>query len=133
MWLARTLGEHFDAVEADLHRYYQIDLLDLYRGKLSVRKLIALLSGLPRGSALHIATEGDAATWSTSDYLLANAVDYLAIGNWLFVSANSKKGARNPRPEPVPRPGSQKKTQEEPRRFASAKEVSAFLARVTGR
>lgn len=124
------MGEHHSAVEADLQRFYGVDLLDLYRGKLSIRKLAALVSGLPRGSALHIAMSGEEALWGTSDYLLAATVDHLAVANWLFVQANSKKGARNPYPDPVPRPGDKKKN-EEPRRFASAKEVSAFIARVT--
>jgi hypothetical protein len=131
VWLARTLGEHFSAVESDLQRHYGVDLLDLYRGKLSIRKLLSLLSGLPRGSALHIATEGESATWGTNDYLMANAVDHLAAANWLFVQANSKKGAKNPRPDPVQRPGSKKNDDTaDDRRFASAQEVRAFLARL---
>ncbi|GAA2294082.1 hypothetical protein GCM10010149_47550 [Nonomuraea roseoviolacea subsp. roseoviolacea] len=107
--------------------------MDLYRGKLSIRKLASLLSGLPRGSALHIAINGEEATWSPAEYLLAAAVDYLAVGNWLFMQANSKKGTRNPFPDPVQRPGrkTSQTPDQEPRRFASAKEVSAFIARVT--
>jgi hypothetical protein len=126
------LSEHHSAIEADLAHYYGADLLDLYRGTLSVRKLFALVSGLPQGSALHRALRGDAADWDTNDYLLAAVVDYLAVANWLFIQANSKKGTKNPFPEPVKRPGAKSKD-DEPKRFASAKEVSAFLARVTQR
>lgn len=132
--LARILGGHFPAVEADLHRYYRIDLLDLYRGKLSVRKLLSLIWGLPHGSALHIALHGDEARWTPGDYLLASAVDLLQVSNWLFVQANSKKGVRTPFPEPVKRPGKKTsaKPDQEPKRFASAQEVRSFIARVTG-
>lgn len=115
-----------------MQRYYGVDLLDLYRGTLSIRKLSALVSGLPRGSALHIAMRGEEAMWGTSDYLLAAAVDHLAVANWLYVQTHSKKGANNPRPDPIPRPGTKPKQRNDSRRFASAKEVSAFISRVTG-
>ncbi|GAA0954981.1 hypothetical protein GCM10009560_78960 [Nonomuraea longicatena] len=134
IWLVRILDEHLPAVEADLHRYYRLDIIDLYRGKLSVRKLLSLLQGLPRGSALHVAITGEEASWSPGDYLLAATVDLLQVSNWLFMQANSKKGTRNPFPDPVQRPGRktlQEAPDQESQRFASAQEVSAFIARAT--
>ncbi|GAA0938079.1 hypothetical protein GCM10009550_05450 [Actinocorallia libanotica] len=38
-----------------------------------------------------------------TDYLLALAVDHLAIGNWLFTTAHSDSSPPDP-PEPIPRP-----------------------------
>ncbi|WP_131814125.1 hypothetical protein [Mycolicibacterium fortuitum] len=50
--LLRLLGEHGDAIEADLQRYYQLDLCDLYRGTLSLRRIGVLVRQLPGESAL---------------------------------------------------------------------------------
>lgn len=99
-----------------------------------MRKLLSLLQGLPRGSALHLTLAGDEATWTPGEYLLAAAVDLLQVSNWLFMQANSKKGTRNPFPDPVQRPGRTTPTEtpdQGSQRFASAQEVSAFIARVT--
>jgi hypothetical protein len=93
-------------VEADLLRYYRVDLLDYYRGTLSARRLRVLIKHLPRDSALVGELHGDTAEWGLAEHLLAGAVDELAVGNWLFVAANSDENADvPPRPRPVPRPG----------------------------
>lgn len=39
-------------MEADLARYYQIELADLWRGRLSLRRLFVLLRWLPYESAV---------------------------------------------------------------------------------
>ncbi|WP_199745348.1 hypothetical protein [Amycolatopsis sp. WAC 04182] len=83
-----------------------MDLLDYYRGRLSPRRLRVLIRHLPRESALVRALHGDVAGWGIAEHLLAGAVDELAVGNWLFVTANSDENAERPeRPRPVPRPG----------------------------
>jgi hypothetical protein len=93
-------------VEADLLRYYRVDLLDYYRGTLSPRRLRVLIEHLPRDAALVRALHGEVAEWGLTEHLLAGAVDELAVGNWLFVAANSDENADVPeRPRPVPRPG----------------------------
>jgi len=43
---------HGEALEADLQRYYQLDLADMYRGILSVRKVSVMAAHLPRGGAV---------------------------------------------------------------------------------
>lgn len=97
---------HGEAVEADLVRYYGVDLLDYYRGRLSARRLRVLLQHLPRDSALVRALHGEAAEWGLSEHLLAAAVDELAVANWLFASAHTPEHADPPeRPRPLPRPG----------------------------
>ncbi len=40
-----------EAIEADLHRVFGLDLLDFFRGRYSWRKLLALLASLPAASA----------------------------------------------------------------------------------
>ncbi|MBE1498012.1 hypothetical protein H4696_005112 [Amycolatopsis lexingtonensis] len=101
-----------------------MDLLDYYRGKLTPRRLRVLIRHLPRESALVRALHGEAAEWGLTEHLLAGAVDELAVGNWLFVAANSAEGADQPdRPRPVPRPG----VAPEPDPAASTDEIAAFF------
>ncbi|WP_374986304.1 hypothetical protein [Streptomyces fradiae] len=83
-----------------------MDLLDWHRGRLSSRRLAVLVKHMPRDSALLSETDGEAADWSTTDYLLAAVVDHLAAANWMFASVHSDEDADPPeRPVPVPRPG----------------------------
>jgi hypothetical protein len=51
--LCAAVAEHHSALEADLARFYQVDLLDLWRGRLSWRKLAQLVRWLPRDAALY--------------------------------------------------------------------------------
>jgi len=93
-------------VEADLLRFYGVDLLDYHRGRLSARRLRVLIQHLPREAALVRAVRGEAAEWGLAEHLLATAVDQLAAGNWLFTAAHTAEDRDPPqRPEPVPRPG----------------------------
>lgn len=116
-------------MEADLLRYYQVDLLDYYRGRLSARRLRVLIRHLPREAALVRALHGDAADWGLAEQLLAGAIDELAVGNWLFVAANSDERADLPdRPRPVPRPGV---AEDEPEP-ATPQQLAAFFGAPTG-
>ena len=54
-------------------RVYGIDLLDLWRGTLTLRRVHALLSNLPAGSALARATGGNAAMSEETWALLVSA------------------------------------------------------------
>lgn len=100
--------EHAEALEADLLRYYGVDLLDWYRGELSSRRLATLVRQLPRDSAFRLAQEGEAAQWSLTDHLLAAVVDHLAIANWMFACVNRDEDEAPPEPpQPVPRPGAE--------------------------
>lgn len=112
-------------MEADLLRYYGVDLLDYYRGTLSTRRLRVLVRHLPRESALVRELHGEAAEWGLAEHLLAGAVDELAVGNWLFVAANSDENADVPeRPRPVPRPGVEEDDQAA---SASPDQIAAFF------
>lgn len=94
------LAEHGGAVEADLQRFYAVDLRWLVDQRLTYRRLVVLLAHLPREAALVQALSGEAARWSVTDYLLAHAVDTLNVANW---QRAQRKGLK--RPDPVPRPG----------------------------
>lgn len=48
--LADLLRRFPGAVEADLQRYYGIDLADLYRGAITPRRLAVLVINFPRGA-----------------------------------------------------------------------------------
>lgn len=68
----RLLDEHGDAIEADLQRYYRIDLGDFYRGDLSARRLNVLIRYLPARSALVAALNDGQTGWTRTDHLLAD-------------------------------------------------------------
>lgn len=64
--LLRTDGP---MVEADLHRWYHVDLVDLYRGRLSLRKVGVLVRHLPAEAATVEKITGNPA-WSLEAILL---------------------------------------------------------------
>ena len=86
------VDEHAEALEADLLRYYGIDLLDWHRDRLSARRPTVLVRQLPHDSALNRELHREAADWPVTDHLLAATVDHLAAANWMFASANSEEG-----------------------------------------
>lgn len=99
--LLEFLDEHGEAVEADLLRFYHLDLAsDLGGPTLPWPRLARLLRHLPPESATWQAVAGPDAVWSTTDHLLALVVDVLQVANWQ--RAGDKRAKR---PEPLPRPG----------------------------
>jgi len=56
--LVALLRDHRDAVEADLVRFYGVDIAAYYRGELSPRRLSVLLHHLPPDAATHAARSG---------------------------------------------------------------------------
>ncbi|AYN58495.1 tail assembly chaperone [Arthrobacter phage Liebe] len=69
--LAALIRESPDTLEADLQRFYSVDLGDLWRGGLSVRRLSVLVHALPPESATarKYDTSGG---WSRLEYLVAD-------------------------------------------------------------
>jgi hypothetical protein len=103
-----------------------VDLLDYHRGTLSARRLRVLIEHLPREAALVRALHGETADWGVTEHLLAATVDELALGNWLFVSANTPESSDPPeRPKPLPRPGDEE-IEAEPV-SASPEQIAAFF------
>lgn len=103
--LPRLLREHGEALESDFQHYYQIDLLDVYRGDLSVRKTTVLALNLPAGAAVWQDMGIDAA-WTTQDHLTALIADSLQLANW------QRGGGKGKQPKPIPRPEDAKKKED---------------------
>ena len=82
---------------------YGLDLRESLWGSkpLGVRRLLSLISGLPRESALTRAATDE---WTQEDELLATVVDIIGVSNHMFLQANSTKGTRLPEPVHYPRP-----------------------------
>lgn len=102
MALLGLLRQHADVLEADLQRYYRVDLCDLWRGLLSPRRLRVLIQHLPvdSPSARALAeVDGPLAYWSLTDALLGRATDELALLRWQWESAHLAKHQR-PRKQP---------------------------------
>lgn len=73
-----------------------IDLLDLYRGRLSTRRLWVIIRGLPMSSRLKRAINPEAAAeaeWTPTTYLLAEQIDFEH-----GVNHNKRLTTRIPRP-----------------------------------
>jgi hypothetical protein len=118
---AATVEEYPDEVEADLHRYYGVDLVDVWKpaAGLTWRKVGVLIRHLPPESALMTAVREDNPTpvqdrpapvgfgaWSSEGMLLAACVDALNLLVWQTATINRKEGSKPPpRPDPVRRPG----------------------------
>ncbi|MFF8629686.1 hypothetical protein [Streptomyces werraensis] len=122
-------------MEADLLQFFGVDLLDLWRGRLSLRRISVLISSLMRqtGRSSLAAVLDEAAAWSESDYLLARISDALELSNYLFYQANSGEDAEEwPAPEPLPRPGEVIEVESEPvsHNLASTDEVVDFFNRM---
>ena len=99
------LREHGDAIEADL-AYRGIDLLDLWRGTLSPRRVCVLIKGLPPDSATQRELRGSA--WTQTDYILADVYDAIQQGTVVAMAAAS--GKKPQEATPYPRPGTKAKS-----------------------
>ncbi|WP_190092298.1 hypothetical protein [Streptomyces melanogenes] len=101
------MRDHSDALEADLLEFFGIDLLDLWTGRLSLRRLHVLISSLllRQGTGALVAAVDASAIWSHEAHILARISDALEAANWLFISANSTSDNTLDAPEPMWRPG----------------------------
>ena len=104
-----------------------MDLCELWRGRLSLRRVAVLITSLLRkhGRSSLAAAMHESAEWTTSDYLLARISDGLETANFLFLKANSSEADKLTAPEPIPRPG-----YEEPavvHDYATGEEVAGFF------
>jgi len=82
---------------------YGLDLRESLWGPkpLGVRRLLSLVGGLPRTSAL---TRSVNDNWTQEDELLATVVDIIGVGNHMFLQANTKEGTNIGNPVHYPRP-----------------------------
>ncbi len=109
-----------------------MDVLDVPRGRVSIRRLVVLVARLlrmPGRSALAEAMH-PANAWTATDYLTAELIDRMELANWLTLRVNSEESRRIDPPERFPRPGVEPAEPET--EFASAAEVHSFLQQLTG-
>ena len=100
-----------------------MDLLDLWRGTLTPRRLLVLIRGLPPGSALGRAMGGDAAL---SDEVTATRMAAWQISCYI-ASAVGAKQSDLPKPPKPPEPGWQAKAREAEERMA--RKAARWIAR----
>lgn len=95
------LGRHPEEVEADLASEYNgLDLVDLWRGGLSLRKAAALVAQLPPGSRVWQATGGPRA-WSDTVHTLMVLELRLRYLLWAQTD-DGEKGKNPPKMQPYP-------------------------------
>ncbi|WP_416972539.1 hypothetical protein [Streptomyces sp. 4F14] len=134
MVVVRVIQEFPDELEADLLEFFSVDLLDLWRGRLSLRRVGVLIRSLmskPGRSTLLMAMD-ERARWPEGDYMLARISDALELSNYLFLKANvdesDAKGLELP--PPITRPGDPEPVPAPQPEFASAAEVSTFFGQM---
>jgi hypothetical protein len=133
MAVARVIREFQDELEADLLEFFGVDLLDLWRGQLSLRRIGVLIDSLMRktGRSVLLMAMDERSSWSESDYLLARVSDALELSNFLFIKANAGEDADDlETPTPIPRPGDPEPQPEPAPVMASGQEVSAFFGQM---
>lgn len=95
--LVALIGEHTDAIRADLHRYHRLRLADIGTA-VSFGEVRAFLSHLPPEAALWRSL-GSPRQWGWNELLLAAIEHRLSSGNW------QRGGGKGRRPKPIPAPG----------------------------
>ncbi|UFQ16414.1 MULTISPECIES: hypothetical protein [Streptomyces] len=122
-------------MEADFLEFFGVDLLDVHRGRLSLRRVHVLIQSLLKkpGRSTFLAAVDQSAEWSITDHLIARVADTSEISNFLFIKANSEEADDLTPPEPIPRPGQEKqeKPQEPEYAFADGAELSSFFAQMS--
>lgn len=89
-----------------MQRTYGVDLVDLWRGRLTLRKLRVLVEHLPPDSATSYALAGENGAlsgWRLTDVLLGRLADELALYRWQWEAAHidTKKSRHRARPASV--------------------------------
>lgn len=79
-------------MEADLQRFYHLDLADMYRGRLTVRKICVLVMNLPRGAQTWLAFGGAGA-------ITAETESAWLIEHALYAIAHAQGGSKGKAPE----------------------------------
>jgi len=108
-------------LEADFHRFYQLDLCDLWRGGLTPRKAAVLARNLPAGAQVWQSVGHDSA-WTLQEHLTASVFDALQVGNWQRAG-----DAKASKPKPVQRPSDVLQASARADRLAAR--ASAFMER----
>lgn len=99
------LDGHGGALRADLQRYYGLDLVDLWRGTLSPRRVWQLSEYLPMDSALSAVLAGDLQfrDWNLQTQLIAHLLNVVRVADVNNVRVSGGK-ATSPKLLDVPSP-----------------------------
>ncbi|MFE9660312.1 hypothetical protein [Streptomyces sp. NPDC005955] len=135
MAVARVVREFPDELEADFLEFFNMDLLDLWRGRLSLRRIGVLIQSLmskPGRSTLLMAMD-ERAKWTERDYMLARVSDALELSNYFFLKANVDESDAGDLeiPPPITRPGAPEPQPEAPGEFSDARELTEFIGKLT--
>lgn len=98
--LAVYLRTHSGPIEADFAREYPRDedqLVEFWRGRLTVRRALVLIDHLPPGAALWRALQVDTA-WSEATHLAAQQLDLLQLLNWRMAGEPGQPPDQTQRP-----------------------------------
>ncbi|MGK5496393.1 hypothetical protein [Streptomyces sp. URMC 125] len=132
MQVVHVIRHYPEEFEADLLEFFGVDLLDVWRHRLTFRRLSVLLNSLMKkpGKSTLLAEINEKAVWTDESYLLARVSDGMEMLNYLVLSAFSSNANGIDPPKPIPRPG-QEEPQEEKKsyEYASPDEVVQFFAR----
>lgn len=122
--LSRFVEEHFEALESDFQHYYGLDLRRVLYGEdaVGLRRLRALIGGLPPGSAVHRSVDPAGYGWRNTEEMLALIAQLIDHTNRLLF-ARTQKG-QVPKPIHIKRPWERVP---ERRPVASPDEVRAFF------
>lgn len=91
-----------------------MDVLDLFRGRLSPKLALNYVEHLPVDSVTVTALRGgpEFHGWDRQAFLLADLFDAVAHLRHVTLAANSKDPKKVPEPKPYPRPGAKTKSAE---------------------
>lgn len=79
-----------------MQAHCNIDILDFFRHKYSIRKLIMWIRHLPSESALAARGIAGDDRWGKGEYLAAIIADYINVLDYHFLSANGAKSLKKP-------------------------------------
>lgn len=87
--------EHFEAVEADFQSHYGLDLRDVLWGPqhVGVRRLNALVKGLPLQGVFFRTAATNGKSWTTTDELLSVLIEIVDHGNAMYYETHKKPTA----------------------------------------
>ena len=89
--------------------------------------------GLPPGSRVWVA-QGSDDMWTNSDYLMAEVIDTLRVGNWLVANRDVERSKQSPQPEPFTRPADMRADRERASRvMEKASKGADFMTMVAAR
>ncbi|MGW9170156.1 hypothetical protein [Streptomyces decoyicus] len=130
------MRHYSDELEADLQEFFQVDLRDFWRGRLTLRQIGVYIKSLlkKQGRSTLLMALDPSAEWSHEAFLGARISDGIEASNYYFLSANLSEEGREEleSPKPIPRPGQPEEEQGPQHDFATGEEVTSFFAQMGG-